>query len=51
MKNSIKAITHSYYDEEEAPEYDEEAILNIMFPDRDDENFDDEIDGCGQFMG
>ena len=40
-------MRHSDYDDD--PEYDEDEILDVMF-NRDDE-FDDETDGCGSFMG
>ena len=36
------------YDDDE-PEFDADDMLDIMF-DR-DEDFDDETDGCGSFMG
>lgn len=36
-----------YHDED--PEYDQDEVLDYMF-DR-NEDFDDETDGCGSFMG
>lgn len=40
------------YDENvENVEYDEEAELDMMFPDRHDPDFNDDDDGIGSFLG
>ncbi len=41
-------MSDNQYDDED-PEFDQDAILDYMF-DR-DEDFDDETDGCGAYMG
>ncbi len=41
-------MAKNYYDDDDCP-YDEDDILDEMF-DR-DEDFDDDTDGCGAFMG
>lgn len=39
------------YDEEEDNFYNEEDELDMLFPDRHDDDFNDDDDGVGSFMG
>lgn len=39
------------YENDEIVEYDEEAELDMMFPDRHDPDFNDDDDGIGSFLG
>lgn len=41
----------AYEDEEYMTDEEREAILDSMFPDRDDPDFNDDDDGIGSFMG
>lgn len=37
--------------EDDSDSFDEETMLDIMFPDRDEDDWNDDDDGCGSLMG